>query len=304
MKCLLLFSGGLDSCLAAIILKNLGFKVEGLYFKTYFFDERKALRMAKRIGIKLRVVDISKEHLEIVKNPKYGYGKGMNPCLDCKILMFKKAKEIMEREGFDFIATGEVLNERPFSQSRKAFKIIEEETSLKGLIVRPLSGRILPKTLIEEKGIIDRKKLYNIKGKRRKKQIELAKRFGLKEYPQPAGGCILTDPQFSKRLRMLLKACKNPVKSDIELLGSGRNFWRNSALIVVGRNEEENEKIKKLARKGDILIELENYPGPTTLIRAYGGSAKKHLEFAKQLTKRYSRKARNKNDVRFRIQEI
>ena len=298
VKALVLLSGGLDSLLAAKILLEQNIQVVGLVFKSYFFDEKEAKKYAKQLKIPLKVINIGKEHLKIVKNPKYGYGKGMNPCIDCHLLMLKKAKEVMEKEKFDFVATGEVLEERPFSQSKKALELIEEESSLKGYLLRPLSAKLLPKTIPEEKGWVKREKLFGIRGKRRKKQIELAKKFGL-EYPQPSGGCILTDLTFSKKLKELLEVKKNIGKNDVELLKVGRHFWFDGIKVVLGRNEKENKKLEKLAKKEDVLVKPK-FPGPTALIRVYKGELSKTLlQKVKRLIKNYAKKAKLKS--RFEI---
>ena len=305
-KALILFSGGLDSILAAKILMKQGIKVTGLSFKSYFFDSNQAEKTAKKLGIKLRVVDFSKEHLKMVKRPKYGYGKAMNPCLDCHILMLKQAKKIMEQGKFDWVATGEVLGERPMSQNRRALELVVKESSLKGYLLRPLSAKLLKETIAEKKGWLKREKLLNISGRSRKKQIALAKRFKIKRYPTPAGGCLLTDLEFGKRLKELFQKYPKCDGNDIEFLKYGRHFWPFGKLrvkIIVGRDEEENKKIKRLVQKKDILIEMKNYPGPMTLIRNYGRSKKvpkRTLEKAKSLTQYYSTKARDKKDVEFK----
>jgi tRNA U34 2-thiouridine synthase MnmA/TrmU len=294
-KALLLFSGGLDSLLAAKILQEQGIEVEAVFFKSYFFDIKK---ISKNLGFKLRIADISDKQFEIVKNPKYGYGKNMNPCIDCHLLMFKEAKKLMEKEGFDFIATGEVLDERPMSQNKKSLALIEKESGLTRKVLRPLSAKLLEPTDAEKKGIVDRDELYFIKGKSRKKQIELAKKFKIKDYLTPAGGCLLTDPEFSKKLKELLDKNKDVSKNDLELLYYGRHFWHNNVKIVVGRDEHENKEIEKLKQEGDVLIELKNIPGPMTLVRGKDGQA---IEKAKELTKYYSLKARDKKQVEFKI---
>jgi tRNA U34 2-thiouridine synthase MnmA/TrmU len=300
VKALVLFSGGLDSMLSAKILMEQGIKVIPVYFKSYFFGPEIAKKSAEILGLKLKVIDISKEHLKIVRKPKFGYGQSMNPCIDCHLLMLKKAKEIMKKEKFDFVATGEVLGERPMSQNKKALELIEKLSSLKGYLLRPLSAKLLEPTIPEKKRLVDREKLFDIKGRSRKRQIELTKKFGIKWYPSPAGGCILTDLEFGKRLKELFEKKKKIDENDIELLKLGRHFWFDDIKIIVGRNHEENLKIKKLARKGDILIEMKNYTGPTTLIRGKG-IKNEILEKAKELTKFYSTKARDKEDVKFVI---
>ncbi len=299
-KALLLFSGGLDSILAAKILTEQKIEVCPIFFKSYFFGPDLAQRSAKENGLILRIKDISEEHLKIVKSPKFGWGSSMNPCLDCHILMLKKAKEIMEKEGFDFVATGEVLGERPFSQTQSALNLVERESSLKGYLLRPLSAKLLKPTIPEEKGLIDREKLFDIRGRSRKRQIELAKKFKIKWYPQPAGGCILTDLEFGKKLKELLEKHPEFDGKDVELLKLGRHFWEGKVKLVVGRNKEENLKLRKLKEKKDKLVEIENYPGPTVLIRSYGERISTEvLKKAKLLILRYSKKA--KSDAKFKI---
>ena len=302
VRALLLFSGGLDSILAAKILMEQGIEVIPVFFKSYFFGPEIAEKSAKILGLKLKVIDFAKEQLKIVKKPKFGWGSAMNPCLDCHILMFKKAKELMKKLKADFVTTGEVLGERPMSQNKKALELVEKESSLSGYLLRPLSAKLLKETIPEKKKLIKREELLDIEGRSRKKQLELAEKFKIKEYPTPAGGCLLTDPEFGKRLKELLKNYPKFNDNDVELLKLGRHFWEGKVKIIVGRNHQENLKIKKLAQKKDVLIEMENYPGPTTLIRSYGGKISKEiLEKAKKLTQSYSKKSLGKKDVKFKI---
>jgi len=310
-RALSLLSGGLDSILAALIIKEQGIDITGLAFNSLFFDAKKAKKGAKNAKIPLITQDISKKHLQIVKNPKHGYGKRMNPCIDCHLLMLKEAKKVMWAKGplwskgpsslgrspgrdFDFIITGDVLGQRGFSQNKQALKLIEKSAGLEGLILRPLSAKLLDETIPEKKGWIDRDKLFAIQGKSRKKQLKLAKKYGLKSFSSPGTSCVLTDPNFSKRLkRMLANNNSKADENDIQLLRLGRHFWHefprsrsgsrriNSAttknvvanfnsrysLIVVGRNEEENKKLENLARIGDILMDIKNHPSPIALIR-------------------------------------
>ncbi len=300
-KALILFSGGLDSILAVKILEKQKMRVKGITFKSYFFDSAQAEKSAQEIKLALKVVDFSKAHLNLIKSPKYGRGSAMNPCIDCHLLMLKKAKQIMKRENFDFIATGEVLGERPMSQNKKALRLVEKESSLTGYLLRPLSAKLLPKTVPEQLGWIDREKLFAISGRSRKKQIALTKKYRIKAYPSPGGGCILCEHEFGKRLAELFKVCPDCQGSDIRLLYYGRHFWKNKVKIVVGRNESENEKFKKIALAGDILIEIENYPGPLILIRNYGKNeiSESVVRQAKKLARKHSNKAKNKKDVKF-----
>ncbi len=297
-KALVLFSGGLDSILVVEILKRQGVEVHLVSFTSYFFSSQEAKNSARRLGFFLEVVDISKEHLEIVKNPRFGRGSGVNPCIDCHLLMLKKAKEMMDKEGFDFVATGEVLGERPMSQNKKAMDLIKKESSLNGFLLRPLSALQLETTVPEKKGWVEREELFSIKGRSRKKQIELAKRWGIKEYPHPAGGCILCEKEFAQRFKNLMNKSE-PEESDVLLLKLGRHFWCGDVKIIVGRDHEENLEIKKLAREKDLLVELEDTPGPTTLIRSYNNKIKKEaLKKAKKLTKKY---ANEEGDVTFNV---
>ena len=288
-RALLLFSGGLDSLLAAKVLKEQGIEVTALTFVSYFFNAQQAKKSAKENGLNLILKDFSKKHFQIVKNPRFGYGAGINPCLDCHLLMLKEAKKIAEKEKFDILATGEVLGQRPLSQNTRALRIIEQEAGLVGKILRPLSAKFLPETGVEKKGLVDRKKLLGFQGRSRKSQLALAQKYGLKNYPTPAGGCILTDKEYAKKLRELLKNVKKPKPSDSELLRIGRHFWAEKTHFILGRNHEENLKLKKLAESGDILMEPKDIPGPTALIR--GKKDRKVLEEAKKLLLKYTKNA-------------
>ena len=270
-KILLLFSGGLDSLLCLKILENKGSKVTPVCFSSYFFDCEKSLKIIKQTGFKLKIVNISEDHLKIVKKPIHGRGGGMNPCIDCHLLMLKKAKQIMEKEKYDFIATGEVLGQRPFSQSRQSLELIEKKAKLQGVIIRPLSAKLLKETKFGQEG------LYDISGKDRKKQIELAKIFKIKEIPTPGGGCILTDANFSYKLKELFKRKKNFNGDDIQLLKLGRTFFYDTFFIVVSRNEKEGIKLKENRKRGDIVIEPNNFPGPAILIRKIKKSSQEEM---------------------------
>lgn len=305
-KAIILFSGGLDSILAVKILQEQKVKLLGIFFKSYFFNStqiEQAKNVAKSMKLPLKIIDFSKEQLKIVKNPKYGYGKNMNPCIDCRVLMLKQAKKIMKEKKFDFIVTGEVLGQRPMSQNKQTMELIERESGLKGHILRPLCAKLLKPRIAETMEWVAREKMFDIRGRSRKKQIEMARKYKIKKYPSPAGGCLLTDPEFSKRLEELFNLCPKCKDSDIELLKIGRHFYENKTKIIVGRNQEENKQIEKLKLQGDILIEMKNYTGPLTLIRNYNKKkiSKEIIEKAKKLTQFYSFKARNKKNVEFVI---
>ena len=303
IKAILLFSGGLDCILAAKILQKQKIEVLGVVFKSYFFDEKQAKEMAKKIKLPLKVVDFSKEHLEMIKNPKYGYGKALNPCIDCHILMLKKAKEIMNKEKFDFVATGEVLGERPMSQNAAALKLIEKQSNLENYLLRPLSAKLLQETVPEKLGMIKTKELLGISGRSRKKQISLAEKFRIKNYPSPAGGCLLTDLNFGRKLKELFEKYIQCGDNDIGLLKLGRHFWQNKVKIIIGRNKNENEQMEKLRKRRDILMQLKNYPGPLALARNYGKNKIKEsvLKRMKKMLKQYSSKAKNKKDIKFTL---
>ena len=293
VKALCLFSGGLDSILTVKLLQEQQIEVKGLTFVSYFFNAQIAREVAQQINLPLRIIDISGEHLAMVKNPLYGYGKNMNPCLDCHLMMLVKAREIMIKEGFDVVVTGEVLGERPFSQNLSALKLLEKKSGLTGYLLRPLSAKLLPPTISEQKGLVDREKLLDISGRSRKKQLALVKKFGLLDYPTPAGGCLLTDPEFSKRLKEMLTKWPKAAGQDIELLKHGRIFWQNDVFLIIGRNQEENTILVDLAAKGDALVEPKNIAGPSVLIRSrrnWSGQRSLIIKKAQELVKKYSKK--------------
>jgi len=270
VKAISLLSGGLDSILATKLVMDQGIDVFAVNFLTIFCTCSRGCKnclssksAADKLGIPLKVFEISKEFMEIVKKPKYGYGSGLNPCIDCRIFMFKKAGKYMEEKGAKFLITGEVLGERPMSQTKRALKIIEEETGLKGLILRPLSAKLLEPTIPEKEGWVDRDKFLAIEGRSRKPQIELAKKLGIDEYPQPAGGCLLTDPAFSNRMKDLMKYNPDFTLEDVKLLRLGRHFRLSpEAKLIVGRDEKENNQLSNLVKEEDVLFQPLNGRGP------------------------------------------
>lgn len=293
-KALALLSGGLDSMLAVRLLLDEEIDVEAVNFATPFcLCNRCSLRgFAEKLNIKVHRVFLGEEFLKIVMDPPHGYGSQMNPCIDCRILMFKKAKELAEKIGADFIVTGEVLNERPFSQRREAMLHIERETGLEGKVLRPLSAKLLPESEPERRGLINRDRLLSIKGRRRLPQMQLARKLGIRDYPCPAGGCLLTDPRFAERLREHLKHERDLTFEDVSLLKIGRHFRLGTVKIIVGRNEDENKKLTAIAKvRGIPRLEVAEYPGPVTL---YIGEEKTDLvEKASAITVRYSDAPRN-----------
>jgi tRNA U34 2-thiouridine synthase MnmA/TrmU len=223
----------------------------------------------------------------MLKNPKHGFGSGMNPCIDCRAMMFEAAKKHMNEIGAEFIISGEVLGQRPMSQHGPALRTIEKESKLKGKIVRPLSGRLLPKTEPEQSGLIKREDLGMIKGRSRKMQLQMAKEFGIEDPPNAGGGCLLTDPAFGLRAKDLFSHIETPTINDIDLLKIGRQFRLDEETkLVVGRNKDENEMIKAIALPNDILLESRDHMGPVSILR--GKNVDNFIEFASSVTLRYS----------------
>ena len=307
MRAIALLSGGLDSTLATRIVLEQGVELEALNFLTLFCNcthrgetclaSKKAV---EELGIPLTVLNVSEEYLEIVKHPKHGYGRNMNPCIDCRIFMLKKTKAYMETSGASFIITGEVLGQRPMSQRRDAMRLIEKEAGLEGFIVRPLSAKFLPATIPEERGWVDRERFLNITGRSRKPQIKMAKQFGIHDYPCPAGGCLLTDPGFARRMRDLMAHHPDFALNDVHLLKIGRHFRLSPGIkLVVGRHEDDNQKIQAFSQDGDLLMKALGTPGPLSLLR--GGTGSEEIEKAAAITVRYGKAKDLKNvEVQYR----
>lgn len=287
-----LFSGGLDSIIAVKVVQEQGIDVVGVTFSTPFFGPHKAKAAADRIGLQLNVLDITGEHLAMLRAPRYGYGRNMNPCIDCHALMLKKAGERMQELQADFIFTGEVLGQRPMSQTKQSLHIVAKNSGFEAFIVRPLSAKLLPVTRPEQEGKLDREKLLDIQGRGRKRQIALAGQYGIKEYSNPAGGCLLTDPMFSRRLRDLFEHDNDPGIRDIELLKYGRHFRiGGKTKVIVGRNKRDNENILSLSNDADMVIHVRDYPGPKALVPY--GCDQRHLGAAASLCVFYSDAPKN-----------
>jgi tRNA-uridine 2-sulfurtransferase len=309
MKAIALLSGGLDSTLAAKVIMEQGVELEALNFMTVFCTctNRGATCLASQkavetLGIPLKVFNVSEEYLSVVKHPKHGYGSNMNPCIDCRIFMLMKAKAYMEESGAAFIVTGEVLGQRPMSQRKDAIHLIEKEAGLEGIILRPLSAKVLPTTIPEKEGWVDRVKLLKFHGRSRKPQIELAEHYGIHDYPCPAGGCLLTDPGFAKRMKDLMVHVPNFSLNDVHLLKMGRHFRLSPGVkLVVGRNEEENQKIQTFAQGEDILLKVSNFPGPLSLLR--GKLDQENIERAAAITAHYS-KAKDLGNIEVTYKEV
>ena len=274
IKCVALLSGGLDSTLAILLVKKLGVEVTALTFLTHFGCDisdssscsKNPFPTAEKFGFKVKLSHLADKFIEIVKNPKFGHGRNMNPCIDCRILMLREAGEFMKLTGADLIVTGEVLGQRPMSQRKETFPLIDREAGLKGLVLRPLSAKLLPPTLAEERGLIDRQMLMDISGRGRKPQMKLAEEFGLTDYPNPAGGCLLTEPNYSWRLKELLQNNPDPSIRELNLLRAGRHFRLGPAKIIAGRNEAENNLIESLAAPGEPLLKARDCGSPVVLV--------------------------------------
>ncbi len=293
-KVVALLSGGLDSQLAVKMMQKQGFEVSAVAIKTPFCDFDcgrgcgfEIRERADALGINLKTVYLGDEYIKMLKNPKHGFGSGMNPCIDCRSMMFKAAKKHMDEIGADFIISGEVLGQRPMSQHGPALRTIEKESDLEGHIVRPLSGALLPKTIPEQNGLIKRENLGKIRGRTRKPQLQLAKEFGIENPPNAGGGCLLTDPAFAMRVKDLFDHVKTPTTNDIDLLKIGRHFRLDEKTkLIVGRNKEENEIIKALAMPDDLMFYAKDHVGPIALLR--GDVTESHKKLCAAVTLRYS----------------
>jgi tRNA U34 2-thiouridine synthase MnmA/TrmU len=291
-KAIGLLSGGLDSTLAIKIMTDQGIDVIALNFTSPFCTctkkgcRHEASRVAEELDVKIKVVPVTDEYLKMVRSPKFGYGRNINPCIDCRILMLKKAKVYMEEIGAEFLFTGEVLGQRPMSQRKHQMELIEKEAGLNGLILRPLSAKSMKTTIPEKTGIVDRDKLLNISGRNRKPQIQMAEDFGFKDFNCPAGGCLLTQKQFANKLRDLFNHKKHVTMNDISLLKLGRHFRYSKNKIIVGRNEEENDSLLKRKQTTDYVFEVPDYGSPITILQ--GAKTHDAILVASRLTARYS----------------
>lgn len=274
-----LFSGGLDSMLAARLVMEQGIGVIAIQFASPFFNDRflrdpgsRTGEIKDKFGITAEIHDVSAEFLELLRAPRHGFGKNFNPCVDCKIFLLSRAKQIMEQRGAAFLVTGEVVGQRPMSQRRDTLAIIQRESGCAEILVRPLCARLLPPTRPERDGILDREQLLDFSGRGRSQQIALARRFGLTGYPSPAGGCLLTDPIMAGRVRryyeMLAQTGAAPDLDDLRLLLTGRHFRLPGGLwLVMGRNEQENQQMRQLAVRADHMLYCRDCVGPSGILR-------------------------------------
>ena len=270
-KVIVMLSGGLDSRLAVKIMQEQGFEVVTLFFNlpsgTGCCDQNCSFNFSQLNDVQMKIIDCSKgdllkEYLQVITKPSYGRGVGVNPCVDCRIFMFKKAREYADKEGIDLVVTGEVLGERPMSQMKGSLDLIERESGLKGRLLRPLSAKLLEPTEAEKEGIVDRDKLYDIQGRRREKQFELAKKFDI-SYPAPAGGCLLCERNLKSRFQYLLKRGMN--EEEIKLIKVGRHF-NIGGWIILGRDEKENGIVEKSNAGKVITAEELDFIGPSAIM--------------------------------------
>lgn len=306
-KAVALLSGGLDSRLAVKLMLEQDIEVTAINFVTPFCTctsqgcRSEAREAAAQLGVSLKVVNSSEALLEAVKKPKFGHGRGLNPCLDCRILSFKRAAEYMEEVGATFIVTGEVVGQRPMSQRRQAINIIERESGLTGKVLRPLSAKFFPPTEPEEQGLVDRSKLLAISGRGRKQQMALAQEMGINDYPCPAGGCLLTDPRFAARLRELLREFPDLTMPQVTLMKAGRHF-RSSAgeWVIVPRDDFENRRLYNLRHVLAAVLEADEVAGPQGGVMTEGDPAERTLYEAAALVARYGQ-GRDRESVRVRV---
>lgn len=276
IKALALFSGGLDSVLSAKVVSEQGVAVEAVHYLNAFLpgyntsSDQVCLgpkKAAAGLGIKLHILDIADAHLKLVRSPRYGYGANINPCIDCRILMLKEAKAFMQDKGFAFLISGEVLGQRPMSQRKVNLRVIDRDAQVEGLILRPLSAKLMPATVAEQKGWVDREKLFAFSGRSRKPQLALAGQLGIQEYAAPAGGCLLTQREFFRKFQDVIGWDRVNL-NDVELTRTGRHFhYQHRFRLVVGRNEEENKILLGLAGAEDIIVRVREFAGPITIIR-------------------------------------
>ena len=294
---LALYSGGLDSTLTCRVVMAQSIRVLAVKFVTPFFgydllarQEDHIKETKEKFGIDVFLKDVTVPYLKMVRNPAHGYGKNFNPCVDCKILLLSEARKMMPELGASFLVTGEVVGQRPMSQRRDTLRTIERESGCEDILVRPLCARNLEPTQAEMDGLIDREQLLNFSGRNRKPQMALADKFGIKNYPSPAGGCTLTDPIQSVRIREYYEQHEDIVTADIRILLVGRQFkLPTGGWLIVGRNHQENLRIENLVQPGDWILEPDDFPGPTVILRYSNDN--EELQLAAGILARYSKKS-------------
>ncbi|MEA3475022.1 MAG: DUF814 domain-containing protein [Candidatus Cloacimonadota bacterium] len=296
-----LFSGGLDSILAAKIVQQQGIKVIPICFESPFFDCKKAEKSAEMLGLKLQIRELEEEYLNIIKSPKYSYGKNLNPCIDCHAYMFNKLGDMLKEYNADFMISGEVLGQRPKSQSIAGLNSVDKLCEYKDLIIRPLSQKLLQDTKPIREGWINKEELYDIQGKSRKIQIELAKEFKITNYPSPAGGCLLTDEGYCKRLQDLISYDMFSLKY-IKFLNVGRHFRiSENTKLILGRKKSDNEKLNNLITDDLLTLKAERFPGPLGVINCKQELNIDEIKLSAQILLRYITKIRDRSNVKISI---
>lgn len=306
---LALFSGGLDSILACRVVAAQGVRVVAVKFVTPFFDyallaapDAYREEILNKYGIEVLIEDLSSGYLDLLHNPRHGFGKNFNPCIDCKILMLSRAREMMAPLGASFLVTGEVLGQRPMSQRRDTLRVIERDSGANHFLLRPLSAKLLPETEAEAQGWVDRERLLSMSGRGRSPQIRLAREFGIGDFPAPAGGCILADPILSRRIARIYQdqfivRVEDITVDDVRLLLLGRQFLLPGGLwLILGRNEQENARLITMAQEDDALLFMPVRPGPTALLRRareHAARLPEALQQAASLVVRFGRKIKD-----------
>lgn len=295
-KALALLSGGLDSTLAVKMMLDLGIEVEALNFTSPFCTctgknsgcKSEALRVAQEFNIPIKVMHKGPDYLEIIRNPPHGYGKGMNPCIDCRIYLLKKAKEYMIESGADFIITGEVLGQRPMSQRRDTMRVIERESGLEGLLLRPLSAQHFDATIPEKEGWVDRARLLALEGRSRKEQMQMAEELDVRNYPCPAGGCLLTEPSFIPKIRDIFEHAVDLNQRDLRLLKTGRHYRIGEhSKVIMGRNELDNDQLEIARLPGEAALTWQDGNTPLAIVSGVQNDACTNL--AAKILLRYTK---------------
>lgn len=284
--------------LAVMHMYRLGYQVIPIFFETPFFKADKAQKAAAEIGFELMVHDLTAKHLKMLRNPRYGFGKNMNPCIDCHGLMFKQAGILMKKHNVDFLISGEVLGQRPMSQRKDALNAVGKLSEVKDLLVRPLSQKLLSDTKPIREGWVNKEDLLDIQGRGRHRQLQMAEDLGIEYYQNPGGGCLLTDQGYSRKLHDLMQHDMLEIKY-LDFLQIGRHFRINeNTKMIVGRNNEDNEKLSKLATD-EIVFHTIKFPGPLGIVQSTHKLTEEEIKIAASLLLRYCSKASDRAEVEF-----
>jgi tRNA U34 2-thiouridine synthase MnmA/TrmU len=295
-------SGGLDSALAVRLILEQGIEVIGISFVGAYcpvpLQGRSAAEVVSgQLGIRLVQLSIDQGFIDMVGAPRYGHGRNMNPCIDCHIMMVQRAWEWGQNHGAAFVFTGEVLGQRPMSQRKQGLMLVAKRSGADGYLLRPLSAKLLEPTIVEQEGLVAREQLLDIQGRTRRRQFELVREYGLTGFASPAGGCLLTDRGFARRVREAFDHDEARVEV-VELLRFGRHFrLASGARVVVGRNREENEALLRYRPPGAVVVDGQHLPGPAALLMP--GSVADRI-VAARLVARYSDR-RGSDEVAVRI---